>query len=263
MKRLLVKFGTQSLAGATGKLDQASFDEIARQLSSLMSGGWQVAIVTSGAIQAGREEIESLGQNCRGWHKKDFAAAGSCRLMQMWAEAFRQHRRCVGQILVTHANLRNRGEKRSIGEAIRNYMAVGAIPVLNENDVVSDREIRSMERQISENDRLTCLLCPIIEPDVVISATSVGGVFEEFPITQRSRVFRELDIRNLPAGVLDSHRKTETGSGGMSRKIIELAKCCKNGRRVGIISWHDDGIVRFVNREDIGTCLGSCNSFRE
>lgn len=263
MKRLLVKFGTQSLADATGKLDQASFDEIVRQLSTLMSGGWQVAIVTSGAIQAGREESESLGLNCRNWHKKDFAAAGSCRLMQMWAEAFRRHRRCVGQILVTHANLRNRGERRSIGQAIKNYMAVGAVPILNENDVVSDREIRSMERQISENDQLTCLLCPVVKPDVVISVTSIGGVFDSFPITQRSRVFRELDTKNLPAEVLNSHGKTEAGSGGMRRKILELAKCCKKGRRVGIISWHDNGIIRFASGEGVGTCLGCRNSFYE
>lgn len=261
MKRLLVKFGTQSLTDASGKISQTVFNEIARQLSFLMNVGWQVAIVTSGAIQAGRGEVESLSLNCGGWHKKDFAAAGSCRLMQMWAEAFRRHQRCVGQILVTHANLRNRGERRSIGQAIKNYMAVGAVPILNENDVVSDREIRSMERQISENDQLTCLLCPVVKPDVVISVTSIGGVFDSFPITQGSRVFQELDIRNLPVGVLKFDGKTEVGSGGMSRKIIELAKCCKKGRRVGIISWRDDGIIRFAGREEIGTNLGSRNIY--
>ena len=261
MKELLVKFGTESLLDREGRLDGAIFLEIARQIVSLMDEGWSVAIVTSGAIRAGIEEAESVGVSFSGLHKKDYAALGSYRLMRMWSAAFRTHGRCVGQILITHANLQDSCEKKSIRESMTNLMAAGIIPVLNENDVVSDREIQTMDAKIGENDRLTALISLIINPDIVLSITSIGGVYDEYPITDRSRMYQELDIDNLPAGIIQPNIKSENGSGGMSKKIVALSGCCGDNRIVGIAGWVDDGVICFVMGEVVGTILGHQNRF--
>jgi glutamate 5-kinase len=263
MKRILIKFGTESLTGNGGKLDQSVFDQIASQLALLMAKGFEVAIVTSGAVQAGYEEMESLGIQCVGWHKKDFAASGTCRLMQMWRESFRIVGRGVGQILVTHSNFRDHGERQSIAKAIQNHMKAGVVPILNENDVVSDREIRSMDQRISENDYLTYLLSEMLRPNIVVAVTSVGGVYNKFPMDKNSLFYSELDVRNLPSIGAKSSEKSASGTGGMSKKIVEFAKCYKRGRLVGIIKWQNEGIVRFVNGEETGTCLKLHNRFRK
>jgi glutamate 5-kinase len=263
MKRLLVKFGTKSLMGRKGRLSRAIFDEIARQIASLMDDGWQVAIVTSGAIQAGKEEAAKKSVLLNKLHKKDMAAIGTPLLMQMWSKAFARQGICVGQIWLTHANLSHRGEARSIQESIENLLSSGIVPILNENDVVSDREIRSMERGISENDRLTYLLCAIANPDVVLSVTSIGGVFDRFPLSRDSKLYLELDIDNLPVGLLDSDGKTDVGSGGMVKKILELSGCCHEDRRVGIVGWENEAILRFVTGETAGTLLGHQNRLSE
>lgn len=255
MKTALIKFGTSSLLGTNGKLSQEVFGEIARQIILIMKIGLRVVIVTSGAVQAGREEIEKYNLGCSAWHKKDFAAPGACRLIQMWRQAFHKYDCAVGQILLTHENMENMGERASIKLAINNLMCAGVVPIINENDVVSDREILNMEKKISENDQLTYLLSDIINSDVVISVTSVGGVYDTFPITNKSKIYSELDANNLPTNITYCEGKTTEGSGGMSRKIIELSKCCRSDRRVGIIGWCDSGIIRFVNGEMTGTRL--------
>lgn len=263
MKRLLVKFGTKSLMGRKGRLSQAIFDEVSRQIASLMMMGWQVAIVTSGAIKAGRELAAKKNVALDRLHKKDIAALGTPRLMQMWSRAFAKSGICVGQIWLTHANLSHKGEAQSIRESIENLLWSGVVPVLNENDVVSDREIRSMEEGISENDKLTHLLCAIVNPDVVLSVTSIGGVFDRFPLSSDSKLYLELDIDNLPVGLLDSDGKTDVGSGGMAKKITELSGCCLEFRRVGIVDWRNRSILRFATGENVGTLLGCQNRLSE
>ena len=57
MKRIVVKVGTSSLTYDNGKMNLRFMDHLVRQLSDLKNRGFQVILVTSGAIGIGFPEL--------------------------------------------------------------------------------------------------------------------------------------------------------------------------------------------------------------
>jgi glutamate 5-kinase len=258
---ILIKFGTESLM-KDGKLDPTSFSCAAKQINELIQDKYKIIIVSSGAIQAGREQATKLDVDTKKLHKKDFAGMGSPILLRYWAHTFEKFNIAVAEVLITHANWRCDEEKNSIQSSINNYLASGIIPIINENDVVSDREIRLMDEGISENDHLARLVAEITNPNRIIFITKSGGVFDKnpelFPDVKR---YLEIDINNIPELLLDSSDKSENGSGGIGKKVVEAAKCCRDNRVVAIT-----GIGFILESEDSimsGTILSDKNEFAE
>lgn len=259
-KKIIIKFGTESLVSKK-RLNQSAFDDIARQVSQLIKEGWQVNIVTSGSVQAGREVVGSLSINESRLHKKDLAGIGTVKLTSMWSKAFARYNIAIAQIWVTHANLQHFCERESISQSLENFQQNGIVSIINANDVISSREIELMDRGISENDQLTRLIAEITNPDAILFITSVGGVYESDPRKNKNaRMFKELNINNY-SFLCQQEGKSEQGSGGMNQKIIEAAKCCKEDRQVVIADWQDNSICRFAKRELVGTRLGCKNTF--
>ena len=260
MKKILVKFGTEGLMSDGDTLDQGIFDDIAGQISEIIESGVKVAVVSSGSIQAGREIAQELKIDFKSLHKKDLAGIGASRLLEMWAKAFGKYDLGIAQVWITYANLKDEHELKSISECIENYFRSGVVPIINENDVVADREIGLMEEGISENDRLTRLISEIIEFDGIFFATSVGGVFECNPERKKAtKMYSELDAQNLPEILVSGSECSSAGTGGMGKKIIEAATCWKPSIRIAIASHRDNGIERFVKGESIGTTIGRKN----
>lgn len=261
MKSLIIKFGTESLMRER-MLHQETFGEVARQVAQLVAYGTGVTIVSSGGIQAGREYAASLGIATDSLHKKDLAGLGSMRLMEMWSKAFAEYSIGVAQVWITHANLHDEAEKRSITSSIANYHRAGIVAIVNENDVVSAREIKLMEQRISENDQLARMLADITKAKRVLFITSVGGVYETDPTgTGSSRMYQELNINALPVQVINGTGKSKNGNGGMGKKVLEAVRCCQNDCKVAIADISNDAIIRFAAGESVGTSLGLENKF--
>lgn len=261
-RRLIVKFGTESLK-RDGQLCQTTFDAIAGQVTEVMESGTSVMIVSSGALQAGREEARALGRSAEMMTKPVIAAVGSQRLMAMWGRAFAKHSILVGQVWITYANLHlHEGERESIANGLRNCESTRVVPIINENDFVSDREIVLMDQKISENDRLTRMIAEVVGPDAVLFITLAGGVYEVYDQKRNNghRMYRELNSEALPEGVIYSESKTDPEN-GMGRKVEEAALCRKCGCRVAIADIGTDAIIRFANGEAVGTVIGNRNRF--
>lgn len=255
MPILVVKFGTKELCDESGKLDQIIFDDFARQLAEVQERGIGVVIVSSGAIQAGREEAKIMELDPQ-LDKKEFAGVGSPYLLNRWIEAFAAHRRLISQVWVTYANWQDQNERQSIKNSLLDFARQGIIPVVNENDVVSDREIRLMDLQISENDRLCKMVARLVNADMLLFLTEVGGVYEEDPnIQPRARFYREIDAAAVPA--------TLKLMGGMTNKVAEAIECQKAGMKVAIAGREENVIVRFVNGESVGTKIGTSTRLKD
>lgn len=259
---LLVKFGTECLTQYDKGLCYRHFAEIATQLDAVMKDNVRVIVVSSGAIAAGRELILRRGIPTAMLHKKELAGIGSIPLFNAWSEALRIRNRLASQVLVTHANLQHEAERKSIVSSLRSYTKRSIVPIINENDVVSSREIELMEQRISENDQLTRLICNLVNPDFIYSVTSVRGVFTDDPrVNKQAKMYRELNIMALPSAIVDASTKSRSGHGGMCSKITEMALCHRKGRSVAIGGLNNDSIVRFVRGERVGTLLGTKNRF--
>lgn len=272
MKKMLTKIGTEQLCGASGKLSQSIFDSIARQIAMTIDSGISVALVSSGAVKAGKEQAGKSGvQTCQ-WEEKDYAGLGSPTLMKMWGKAFSQFGIQTAQVWVTHSDLRARSSRENILSSLTHYADSHVVAIINENDVVSATEIFLWLRRVSENDQLARKICNLIDADIIAFVTSVGGVFDSNPKENtNTKMYQELNLQKLPVEIRRDGSKSQNGKGGMKNKVIQAGKCCQsrhfgifnrwNHRRVGIIGAENEAIYRFAMGETAGTLLGNKNKY--
>lgn len=257
-KRIVVKFGTQNLT-SKGWLDQSIFNDAARQIVDLLVAGIEVVVITSGAVQAGRERLKLLHIKPEegDLEKKDIAGIGMRHLLSKWGVAFHRYGYEIAQVLVTHANWKNKGERKSIRKAILNYAKCGFMPVINENDAVSDREIKSWENKISENDQLARMVAELIGANAILFLTDVGGIFDKNPQDLSARMYSVININALPPELLKISKTTSAnGTGGMEAKLKWASDCVRDGMYTVIAGLkEEDSIFKFACREPVGTLL--------
>jgi len=255
ISRLVVKFGTESLSsGVEGSraLDQKLFNDFSRQISLLYRNGVKVVVVSSGAIRAGTEAMKALGLKSDNLEKKQLAGIGARHLMAKWGSAFGRYGKEVAQIWVTYANLSHRGEKKSIKESILSCLSCGVVPVVNENDPVSDEEIRWMEQGISENDKLAERIAFLAEADGVLFITAQKGIFKDDPKGYpKTEFYTEIDCASDL--ILRGGFTSEGGTGGIETKLKAASNCAKLGKRVAVAGREKDVIIRFANGLPVGT----------
>lgn len=258
VRRLIVKVGTDNLCGEYFGLNQKYFDDLARQIANLNKQGIEVVIVSSGAVQAGRESMGDLGLNTTHFHKKDLAGIGARHLMKRWGDAFHIFGKEVMQIWVTYGNWRKKEEKKSIHSSILNCIKSNfVVPIVNEADVISDREIKSMEKGFSENDKLARMVAFLMKADAILFLTDEGGIYTENPKKNpKAKLYKEIDAWADPKTIGISDDVSASGTGGMVVKWKQASMCAKKGMKVAIAGNEPDVVARFVKGESVGTKIG-------
>src|SRR5262249_6973186 len=141
-RRIVAKFGTNLLTAGTDRLDLEMMASLVGQVARLVRRGVQVTIVTSGAVAAGRHRLGSRAGSRRGvvW-KQVLASIGQSHLMQSYDQLFSWHDLVVGQTLLTRRDFSDRLGYLNARNALEGLLAAGAVPIVNENDVVATDEI--------------------------------------------------------------------------------------------------------------------------
>jgi len=172
-------------------------------------------LVSSGAIAAG---LAPLGLNGR---PRDLATAqaaasvGQLRLVQTYADAFAAHDVTVGQVLLTADDLTRRGHYRNARQTVERLLALGALPIVNENDTVATEEIR-----FGDNDRLAALVAHVAVADALVLLSDVDGVYDGDPRSGPAQLIDTVRSRtDLAAITLGSARRNGVGTGGMATKV--------------------------------------------
>lgn len=269
---IVIKLGTNALKEGSmrtpRRLNPKVFQAVARQIAVLLRSGKKVAIVTSGAIQAGKETIPA--GHARRFTDTELASIGASVLMNFWSEAFLPHELIVGQILVTYKNLIDPEEQKSVIGNIRGLLEKGVIPIINENDPVSAEEVELLKNNMGDNDALTSMIAPLIGATHVLFLTGVPYVYVSAPTGEcpNPTRYRKIDcnnipphLQNVPIGIGDSH-------GGITSKVVAAAVCAQNGMKVAITRFELDKykntILGFMNSNShplnyVGTVMGHCN----
>lgn len=249
-RRIVVKIGSRVLVQRTGRPDRRRMRELVRQLATLHEQGREVVVVSSGAIGSG---IEALG-----WRKRPTtlkllqmaAAVGQSRLMAAYDELFSAHDIRIGQILLTHEDLRHRTRHLNASETMGTLLEHRVIPIVNENDVVAIDEIK-----FGDNDLLAALTSLLVQADALVLLTTVDG-FRAPAGTGRTRRVPSL------AGVSDKElslalgKGSELSTGGMASKLQSAGMVAENGIPVVIANGRSDGILdRVLSGADAGTLI--------
>ncbi|MFI0965108.1 glutamate 5-kinase [Streptomyces sp. NPDC021080] len=214
-RRVVVKVGSSSLTSAAGGLDSDRVDALVDVIARARSAGTEVVLVSSGAIAAGLAPL-GLGERPRDLARQQAAACvGQGLLVARYTASFARHGLRVGQILLTADDIGRHTQYRNAYRALAQVLAMGAVPVVNENDTVATAEIR-----FGDNDRLAALVAHLVRAELLVLLSDVDGLYDGAPGTPGSRRIPEVRGRGDLAGVeIGSTGTSGVGTGGMVTKV--------------------------------------------
>ena len=221
--RTVVKVGSSSLT-SRGRLDPARLDAIVDAVATRRQAGLQVVLVSSGAIAAG---IGPLGLKARPRDlatQQAAASVGQLLLAERYAASFARYGLGVGQVLLTADDLHRRGHYRNANRTLERLLALGVIPIVNENDTVATHEIR-----FGDNDRLAALVAHLVSAQALVLLSDVDGLYTGKPGRDGSRFIAEVASMAELVGVDVSRSGSHVGSGGMVTKIDAAAIATTEG----------------------------------
>jgi glutamate 5-kinase len=221
--RVVVKVGSSSLTSLDGGLDHSRLDGLVNALAARRGSGSQVVLVSSGAIAAGLAPL-GLRRRPRDLATQQAAASvGQVQLAQAYAASFARYRVPIGQVLLTADDVVRRAHYRNAQRTLARLLALGTLPVVNENDTVATDEIR-----VGDNDRLAALVAHLVGADALVLLSDVDGLYDGDPRQPGSTLLPEVDDPAELHGV-DTGRpgRSGLGRGGMRTKIeaATMAAC--------------------------------------
>lgn len=234
---LVIKFGTASLTKENGEPDIEILKKIASQVSELHKT-YRIVLISSGAVGAGKNFINNYeGQVSQ---KKAAAAIGNPILLKMYDFAFSEYGIRVAQSLLERQHFANRQQFLQLKETYEELWRNDIIPIANENDVVSNREIK-----FSDNDELATLVASGFGAKVMMLCTASGGLRDH----NGKLLDRVEEINEQILGYVSS-TKTSLGSGGMSSKLTFTHLANKMGIKVIIFGMQiENGILKALKGE--------------
>jgi glutamate 5-kinase len=222
VKRVVIKVGSNVLAGPTG-LRRPRVRALATEIAALVAAGREVIVVTSGAVAAGAARLGP--RHARLEWRQAAAAVGQPSVMAAWERAFAAHDRQVAQVLLTHADLSDRRRYLNARHTLRTLLALGVVPIVNENDTVAVEELK-----FGDNDNLSALTAALIEADLLIVLTDVGGLHTRDPRVDPGATLVPV-VRADDALVTRAAGPARggVGTGGMASKLAAARKAAAAG----------------------------------
>ncbi|MGW4445427.1 glutamate 5-kinase [Streptomyces sp. NPDC004682] len=219
-RRIVVKVGSSSLTTAAGGLDADRVDALVDVLAKFRAPGAdgaprEVVLVSSGAIAAGLAPL-GLPRRPRDLARQQAAASvGQGLLVARYTASFARYGVRVGQVLLTSDDMSRRSHHRNASRTLDKLLAMGAFPIVNENDTVATDEIR-----FGDNDRLAALVAHLVRADLLVLLSDVDGVYDGDPSKPgTSRIAEVRSPADLAEVEIGSAGKAGVGTGGMATKV--------------------------------------------
>ncbi len=228
---LVIKFGTASITLPTGEPDELILAEIARQVA-VLHRRYRIIIVSSGAVGAGKGQIQAYKGTLT--QRKAAAAVGNPLLIGLYASHFRPHQIAIAQSLCERQHFANRHQFLQLKSTFEELWTSDIIPIVNENDVVSDRELK-----FSDNDELATLIATGFGAQTLMLCTSVGGLMDD-----SGQILRQVaEVNEVFRWVRTD--KSSLGLGGMASKLTFTKLATRMGIQVVIFGLNEpDGLLR-------------------
>ncbi|GAB3011987.1 glutamate 5-kinase [Niabella terrae] len=206
-KVLVIKLGSAVITNANGNINRAVIKKIVADISRL-SRDYKVVLVSSGAVSSGKKFVRDYKGTLL--QRKVAAAIGNPMLIQLYRQYFQRSGFTVAQALCERAHFSNRKQFLQLRDTFKTFWSHHVIPVVNENDVISDQELK-----FSDNDELATLLAIAFDAETLILCTSVGGFLDE----HKKIVPRIESIDTDILALVRKGEKSEFGLGGMLSKL--------------------------------------------
>ncbi|KRQ87860.1 Glutamate 5-kinase [Caloramator mitchellensis] len=249
-KRVVIKIGSSTLTHSNGLPNYDMMEKLIRQIADLKNAGYEIIIVTSGAIGAGMAKLKLKQRPKTIPEKQACAAVGQGLLMHIYEKIFSEYGIIVGQILLTREDINNRIRFLNARNSIFSLLKNGIVPIINENDAVAVDEIK-----IGDNDTLSALVSILVEGDLLIILSDIEGLYNKnpliYPDAELISTVESIDesIINIAGGA-----GSKLGTGGMATKIEAAKIALSSGISMIIAKGSNDRVLyRILKGENIGT----------
>ena len=240
--RIVVKVGTSTLAHETGKLDLYRIDHLIRELSDLKNQGKEILLVSSGAIAAGLGKLGLSQKPDSIPEKQAIAAIGQGVLMHIYEKFFAEYGQIMGQVLLTKENSVRHNQYIHSRDSLLAQLAIGAIPVINENDAVSVDEIK-----IGDNDNLSAMVATLVDADALIILSDIEGLYTANPaVHPEAQLIHEIPEITPEVERIAGGAGSKLGTGGMMTKIQAAQIAMSAGVTMVIASGSREDVIRDV-----------------
>ena len=255
-RRIVVKIGSRVLVQKSGRPDVRRMRCLVKEISAMRRTGRDVVIVSSGAVGAG---METLGMKTRPTALPDIqmaAAVGQIRLICSYHDFFKAERCKIGQVLLTHDDFEHKLRLANARRTMENLLRNDVVPIVNENDVVADEELRAELKKFGDNDVLAALVAKVIRADLLIMLTTVNGVIQTDTGNRSRRVSLIKHISRALLRSVDKTKGSDLSVGGMSSKLRAAQDATKASCNVVIANGRETGVImRILTERDVGTFI--------
>ncbi|WP_344897992.1 glutamate 5-kinase [Actinomadura meridiana] len=250
-RRLVVKAGSSSLTTPEGTIDANRIDALVDVLAARRANGTEIVFVSSGAIAAGLGPL-GLTRRPRDLATQQAAASvGQGMLFARYTASFARYGLTVGQVLLTADDMMRRSHHRNAQRTLAQLLALGVLPIVNENDTVATDEIR-----FGDNDRLAALVAHLTRADALVLLSDVDALYTGDPRKPGARRIEDVhgpdDLRDVELG-----GSGRVGTGGMVTKV-EAARIAG----IPVVLTNAASAARALAGEPVGTLFHPARSRR-
>lgn len=242
-KTVIVKIGTNVLTTDNDRLDLDRIQCIADQIHRIQETGRRVVLVSSGAVGAG---IGILGLNRRPDSLPELQAAaaiGQPSLMRTWDDALAKTGHRTAQLLLTGNDFRSRQRYLNVRNTIRTLFDFKVVPIVNENDTVSIKEIA-----VGDNDQLASMLATLLPEPLLVILSGIAGLYDGPPSNPASKVVPLVEKPDESLLKLVAAEQSTRGRGGMGSKLKAILAATGMGETVILASGRSDTVLDDIRK---------------
>lgn len=235
---VIVKIGTNVLTKEDDRLDLERIQCISDQIFRIQQTGRKVVLVSSGAVGAG---IGILGLKRRPDSLPALQAAaaiGQPQLMRTWNDALLKNELKTAQLLLTGNDFRNRQRYLNVRNTLRTLFDYGVVPIVNENDTVSIKEIA-----VGDNDQLASMLATLLPDPLLVILSGIAGLYNGPPSNPASVVIPLIEKPDESLLKLAAAEQSTRGRGGMASKLRAILAATGMGETVILASGRSDSVL--------------------
>ncbi|MCG7929965.1 MAG: glutamate 5-kinase [Candidatus Thiodiazotropha lotti] len=251
-KRWVIKIGSALLTADGKGLSAELLGSWVEQIASLRHTGHQVVLVSSGAVAEG---MSRMGWQTRPHNLNELQAAaaiGQMGLVQAWEAGFQKFDLHTAQVLLTRDDLEDRSRYLNARSTLRTLLELGVVPVVNENDTVTNDELR-----FGDNDTLAALVANLIEADLLVLLTDQEGLFDADPrFNPQAKLISQTRVDNPQLDQVAGGSGGGLGLGGMVTKVRAARLAARSGTGTVIAAGRQKQVVDAIYRgDDVGTLM--------
>ncbi|KAM3309079.1 delta-1-pyrroline-5-carboxylate synthase isoform X1 [Capsicum chacoense] len=269
VKRIIIKVGTAVVTRGDGRLALGRMGSLCEQIRELTSQGFEVILVTSGAVGVGRQRLryrKLINSSFADLQKpqgdldgKACAAVGQNGLMALYDTLFSQLDVTSAQLMVTDNDFRDPDFRRQLNETVNSLLCLKVVPIFNENDAISTRKapyelsLQDSSGIFWDNDSLAALLALELKADLLVLLSDVDGLYTGPPSDPQSELIHTY-VKEKHEGLITFGDKSRVGRGGMTAKVKAAVYAAYAGIPVVITSgFANNNIIKALDGERVGT----------